>query len=371
MRGMGAALGLGVAVVLGAAGGGAAGAGVGPPAAAVGGLTAATAEGAAGGLAPAGPAPVAPEGGSTAQNPAVAFATPGAKSVTLTVCNRSGQCSSITKTVLVLDPRPAIGAGAFSVTPARLEQGQSVLLDAEASGKPPLAYSWLILHGGVVVGAVFGAHATWLTAGAALGTYTAQVAVTNSFGAATASADFTVVAASATRYYTVAPCRLLDTRVSGQPLVAPGPPRVIPVGGACGIPPTARAVAANLTVVAPTAAGFVSAYPADFAHATVSSINFGAGAVRANGGVLALSTDGTARLAATATLARAGSVDLVVDVSGYFAVPAGQPAAGAGGGARAPGAALPVRVLRARGGDGGLLLAGVRRPRFCLAHAVK
>lgn len=100
---------------------------------------------------------------------------------------------------------------------------------------------------------------------------------------------------------------------------------MIAVGGVCGVPAAARAVAANLTAVAPTAGGFVSVYPADFARPTVSSINFNAGVTRANAGVLPLSTDGTARLAATASLV--GSVDLLVDVSGYFASPAGGPPA--------------------------------------------
>jgi len=59
----------------------------------------------------------------------------------------------------------------------------------------------------------------------------------------------------------------------------------------------------------------------------VSWLNFKAGVTRANAGVLPLSTDGTARLAAAASLARPGAVDLLVDVSGYFASPAGGPPA--------------------------------------------
>jgi len=274
-----------------------------------------------------GPAPDAggarPESGSTARNPTVVFTAPGPQSVTLTVCNQAGQCSSVTKTVLVLDPRPAVTG--FSVTPARLEHGQSVLLDATASGAPPLAYSWQLLHHGVALGTVFGAHVSWPTAGQPLGTYTASLSVTNASGSAAAAAGFSVVAASATRYYTVAPCRALDTRISHQPLLGPGPQQVIAVGGVCGVPVGARAVAANLTAVAPTSPGFLSVYPADFAHPTVSSLNFNAGVTRANSAVLPLSTDGTARLAALASLVRPGSVDLLVDVAGYFASPTGSP----------------------------------------------
>jgi hypothetical protein len=288
----------------------------------------AAAVGAATGLAGgprAGVAGEPPSGGSAERNPTVIFTAPGPQQVTLTACNASGQCSSVTKTILVLDPRPAVASA--SATPARLEQGQSVLLDAAATGAPPLAYSWQVLQGGVVVATLFGAHAAWLTTGQALGPYTANLTVTNAFGEAAAAPGFTVVPRSATRFYTVRPCRVLDTRVSHQTLLGPGPPLVIPLGGACGIPLSARAVAANVTAVAPTSPGYVSVYPADFAHATVSSVNFDAGRTRANAQVLPVSTDGAARLAAAASLARPGAVDLLLDVSGYFASPSGSPPA--------------------------------------------
>lgn len=263
-----------------------------------------------------------PQGTSTSPNPTVVFLSPGPKAVTLTVCNQAGECSSVTHTLTVLDPRPAV-TGA-SVTPPRLEQGQSVLLDATGTGQPPLSYSWQLLHNGVVVGTLFGAHVTWLTAGQPLGTYTASLMVVNTAGSAAAVADFVVVAATATRYFTVPPCRALDTRVTHQALLGQGPPLVIAIGGVCSIPVGARAVAANLTAVAPTSPGFISVYPADFAHPTVSSLNFNAGVTRANSAVLPLSTDGTARLAAVASM-KAGSVDLLVDVAGYFASPTGSP----------------------------------------------
>jgi PKD repeat protein len=259
-----------------------------------------------------------PAGASTAPSPAVVFATPGPKAVTLTVCNSAG-CSSVTKTVIVLDPHPAVGA--MSVTPARLEQGQLVLLDAGAgTGAPQLSYGWQVLLNGVVLATLPGAHAVWPATVQLPGTYTANLTVTNSFGSATAAASFNVVTSTANNYYTVSPCRALDTRVSRQTLAGSGPALAIAVGGVCGIPIGARAVAANVTAVRPTAPGFLSVYPADLAHPTVSMVNFSAGVTRANAQVLPLSTDGTARLAATASMAQ-GSVDLLLDVSGYFASP--------------------------------------------------
>src|SRR5687768_5065037 len=52
------------------------------------------------------------------------------------------------------------------------------------------------------------------------------------------------------------PCRLADTRAGGPfppgpfgpPSLVAGQPRVFPIAGACGIPSTAQAVSANITV---------------------------------------------------------------------------------------------------------------------------
>ena len=44
---------------------------------------------------------------SSQRNPSVTFSTPGLKTVTLTVC-RSGSCSTMAKTVRVLDPAPVL-----------------------------------------------------------------------------------------------------------------------------------------------------------------------------------------------------------------------------------------------------------------------
>jgi hypothetical protein len=271
------------------------------------------------------PAPPA-SGSSTDRNPTVLFPTPGDKRVTLTVCNAFGQCSSLTQTLAVLDPRPAITS--LAVTPPRLEQGQTLLLDGEATGQPPLSYNWRLLRNGTVVATLAGAHAAWpATITDPPGTYTAELTAANAHGSAVAAADVTLLPRTATCFFTVSPCRALDTRATGQPLAAPGPPRPIAIAGLCGVPPEARAVAANLTVVAPTAAGWLAVYPADQARPTVQSIPLRAGLTRATFAVLPLATDGTARLAAAATLDRPGFLDLVVDVAGYFASPGGAPPA--------------------------------------------
>jgi bacillolysin len=116
-------------------------------------------------------------------------------------------------------------------------------------------------------------------------------------------------------YFTVTPCRLVDTR-STTPLSA-GETRVFNITGSCGIPSTATGVAINITSVSPTADGHIILYPGGLDRPDTSSINFATGKNRANNAVLALAPDGTGTIEGYASVA-GGTVHLVLDVSGYF-----------------------------------------------------
>lgn len=119
--------------------------------------------------------------------------------------------------------------------------------------------------------------------------------------------------------YTVPPCRIVDTRQAGQgPVLTSGVKRLLMVHGVCGIPATARAVAVNVTVAGPTSVGNLSFYAGDLAPGGTSTINFTAGQTRASNAILSLAFDGTGTLAVTPFVAGGGTVDLIVDVSGYF-----------------------------------------------------
>jgi hypothetical protein len=112
-------------------------------------------------------------------------------------------------------------------------------------------------------------------------------------------------------YYTITPCRVLDTR-SGPP-VGTGD-RTIPIAGLCGVPASAKAVSLNIAVTGPTAAGFVKLFPAGAVVPSTAAINFSAGQTRTNNGIYGLGTAG-------AIVARAGptaSTHLILDVNGYF-----------------------------------------------------
>lgn len=120
--------------------------------------------------------------------------------------------------------------------------------------------------------------------------------------------------AAAADFYTLPPCRALDTRTAGG--LAHGDARTFPVAGLCGVPADAVAVAANVTVVSPAAAGTLQLDPAGGAAPVASVVSFAAGQVRANGALLALGPGGQAT--AWASLSTGATVDLLVDVSGYF-----------------------------------------------------
>jgi hypothetical protein len=119
------------------------------------------------------------------------------------------------------------------------------------------------------------------------------------------------------RFFTVAPCRLVDTRqqlpdgTQGQPLF-PSTPRTFPVAGACGMAASAAAIAVNVTAVQPNAPGHLSAYAAGDDDTGTSLLNFVVGSSRANNATVRLGVNGLAVVAVGAT------VHLVIDVVGYY-----------------------------------------------------
>ncbi len=137
---------------------------------------------------------------------------------------------------------------------------------------------------------------------------------------AVAGANNPTVFAVRGAFFTVTPCRIVDTRttpngpLAGPALVA-GASRSFTLAGSCGIPATAKAVSLNVTVTQPTGAGDLRLYPAGQSAPLVSTINWVAGQTRANNGVATLSALGG--LAVQCDQA-SGTVHLILDVNGYF-----------------------------------------------------
>lgn len=117
-------------------------------------------------------------------------------------------------------------------------------------------------------------------------------------------------------FYTLTPCRVVDTRdSSGSPSLGAGSTRSVPVAGRCGVPADAKTVAANLTAVPRGTAGYLAAFADGTELPCTSAVNFGAARVRANNLLLPLSPTGRAAFFAGIST---GTVDLVLDVFGYF-----------------------------------------------------
>jgi glucose/arabinose dehydrogenase len=119
-------------------------------------------------------------------------------------------------------------------------------------------------------------------------------------------------------FFTLPPCRLLDTRGPvgplGGPALAAGATRTFDVHGVCGVPATATAIAVNATVTAPTGQGNVRLFAAGEATPAASTLNFTAGLTRANNAVVRLGTGGGFSVLCSMA---SGSTHLVVDVTGY------------------------------------------------------
>lgn len=123
-----------------------------------------------------------------------------------------------------------------------------------------------------------------------------------------------------TKFTPIQPCRAVDTRDASGPLGGPsligGQARPFVLTGLCGVPITAKALAANVTVVNPGSPGYLRLYPGDAGAPLSSVINFSPGQVRANNAVLALPCVGDGVIIVSNNAA--SPTHVVIDLNGYF-----------------------------------------------------
>jgi PKD repeat protein len=243
----------------------------------------------------------------------------GPDSFTFRVTDAQGAASAAAATVSITvvavnDPPLA----RLTATPASGPAPLAVLVNASASVDPDGAiasHAWDFGYGATGTG-VSTSHTY-----AAVGSYTVTLTVVDDLGAtAVATEAISVLPTDKTSgYYTIAPCRLLDTRGPedplGGPALAAGVGRSIPVAGHCGIPDGAIAVFLNATVVLSTASGHLQIFPTGDTSSPASAINYSTGETRANNGLYALGTG--SRLDLRCDQAE-GTVHAIVDVTGYF-----------------------------------------------------
>jgi hypothetical protein len=122
---------------------------------------------------------------------------------------------------------------------------------------------------------------------------------------------------TALAFYPLTPCRIYDTRISGQgPKLAAQETRIVGVSSSsCSVPGDAQAYSLNFTVVPQVGLGFLSAWPTGKAQPLVSTLN-ATHAVTANGAIIPAGDNGSIAVYAS------DSTDVIVDINGYFAPPA-------------------------------------------------
>jgi hypothetical protein len=142
-------------------------------------------------------------------------------------------------------------------------------------------------------------------------------------GAALGLAASLALADGPFQFYTLTPCRVVDTRNPTGPVGGPSlsaqVTRSFPIRGSCGIPVTAKAVVFNVAVVAPTGSGNLRIWPYNTTMPLVATINFDAGEPAiANGAIAPLANDSTAQISVFLQSGLGNTSDLVLDVTGYF-----------------------------------------------------
>ena len=249
--------------------------------------------------------------------PAATTAATGTYSVTVTVtsCTSAPGTTSVVVNSTPATPVITTPSVAGAASPNRIA---TVPINAGST------WAWGITNGTITAGQ--GTSQIRFTAGTAGTPLTLSVTEMNSAGCLSAlgTASVTVLpAGSALQFYTVPPCRILDTRAGSGFPAGYGPPsipgggtqREFVLAGQCGIPVGAQAVSIDAAVWAPTTRGDLRVFPGIGVAPNASTLNWEANILAlANAAVVPLDGAG----AITVQVDGPGTVDIFFDVNGYF-----------------------------------------------------
>jgi PKD domain-containing protein len=178
---------------------------------------------------------------------------------------------------------------------------------------PGATYTWTITNGTILSGNG--------TPSVTYGVTTADpvfvgVTVTNAAGCSATNSATVGVNAACGNFFTLAPCRVVNTRFADAPPLAAGSGRTFFVtGGTCGIPSSAHSISVNVTVTQPAAGGDLKVFAGGTLPPTTSVINYSAGQTRANNAIVQLGPGGTISVQCDQP---SGTVEFILDVNGYF-----------------------------------------------------
>lgn len=245
-----------------------------------------------------------------------------------------GSQSSINVTVAGVDGVPSPSAGTTAVA-----------LNVTLAG-PKIASGYLSVYpASMPAGADTVSNINWDSAGAAIPNLVmvavssqGEVTIHNgSSGTVDVTVDlegyYSTSATGPTLYNPVTPVRLADSRCSATPRpslcagehlpsanaglvpLASGGSENVAVEGTPSVPSGATAAILNVTVTRATSSGYLTVWPSGKARATVSNLNWVAGKAVANRVIVPLGSGGKISVF---NGAGSGTVDFIVDLSGYF-----------------------------------------------------
>ena len=119
-------------------------------------------------------------------------------------------------------------------------------------------------------------------------------------------------------FQTLTPCRVYDSRANGGAPYNPGEIRNITMQGVCGIPSGAAAASFNAAVVAATATGYLTLFPAGSSVPVVSNMNYPASPTGATDNGARVTLASTTPDLGTKMSVFGGTAHLVIDANGYF-----------------------------------------------------
>ena len=208
--------------------------------------------------------------------------------------------------------RVPAGAAAYSFNVTVVPQGPLGYLTAWPTGQPQPVVSTLNSQDGTVL-----ANAAIVPAGTA-GAASFFASDTTDL-VVDINGYFASPGGPGLNFYTVSPCRLVDTRnpdgILGGPTVGAGTTRTLPLpAGSCGLPntPAVGAYSLNMTVVPQGPLGYLTTWPTGGTQPVVSTLNAQKGQVVANAAIVPAGAGGSINVFVTDT------THVVIDTSGYF-----------------------------------------------------
>ncbi|HEX2836379.1 MAG TPA: M36 family metallopeptidase [Thermoanaerobaculia bacterium] len=209
-------------------------------------------------------------------------------------------------TITYLSPPPAVPSG----TPATLS--------VTATGGSYITYQWYRGEVGDMLNPVGTGTSVTVTVTA---TTKYWVRATNGCGSVNSTGVEVRIILPAL-FYTMTPCRLLDTRNDSYGALAGGTTRTITpyYSGGCYVPSNTRALVVNVTVVAPTANGFLTIFPGPDARPNTTTTSFRIGKTRSNNAIITMLPLSSQTYGTSFNVYNGSTVPVhfIIDVFGYF-----------------------------------------------------